>query len=127
MTRSDGETKKERRWQWIAGFGVVLILGLLGTNIATGVAAYKSQDNHHAASTRQNTEIITLIQEVKVALADHSQTLGEIQTLETEVASVIEGLPAADAELAQFARWLEVCIGTDHSVGCPAPPIPSSN
>lgn len=98
----------------------------LPTIAIQGYDANRSQNNHHAASVRQQDEIIALIKEVKSAQADGHAKLNDLTGVEMQVASVILGLPPADAALGRFAVWLEICVGQDHEVNCPAPPIPTS-
>lgn len=127
MTRLDGETSRERRWQRVAGLGVILIFILLGTNLLSGVENYQSQTAHHSTTVRQDAEILSLLKTVHDAQRTNAGTITDIKTLETQVADVIEGLPAADTQLGNFAKWLEICVGRDHETDCPAPPIPTSS
>ena len=108
--RPPGETPKDRRNKWIVGLGVVIIFALIAVVVFEGVINYQSQTNHHASTVKSDKQITQLLKEVKASQADHEQTLQEIKSLEKQVANVISGLPAADAKLAEFAVWLEICV-----------------
>ena len=123
---TDPITRKDRRNGRIVGLGVVIIFALIAVVVVEGIINYQSQTNHHASTVKSDKQITQLLKEVKASQADHVQTLQEIKSLEKQVANVISGLPAADAQLARFAVWLEICVGQDHEWDCPAPPIPTS-
>lgn len=124
--RPEGETRGERVRQWILGVAVVLAILGLATTLLFAAITYTAGNDHHAATVRENAEIVSLLKEVKNAQEDGHAKLDDLNTIEKQVADVIEGLPGADAALGKFAQWLEVCVGQDHETGCPAPPIPTS-
>jgi hypothetical protein len=126
MTRPDGETRRERRLQRIVGVGIVLIFVLLGTNLLSGIENYQSQTSHHATTVKQNKEIISLLQTVHNAQKTNHGAVVDIKNLETEVATVIKGLPSADTTLVNeaegIAQQLEaICMVTEAR----CPPLPS--
>lgn len=98
---------------------VVIAVTSLPTIALLEYDANKSQNNHHAASVKQDAEIKALVKEdiektaeVRNAQKVNKGTLTELQSLATEsaalqkeVASVIQGLPAADSELGAFAAY----------------------
>jgi CRISPR/Cas system-associated protein endoribonuclease Cas2 len=115
----NGRPPNDHFRQFLVGLGIAVILVSLPTIAVQQYDANQSQNNHHAASVRQENEIIVLIKEVKEAQADGHSTLAEVKAVENTVATVIKGLPAADAELADFAVWIEGCLSTGD---CSNPP-----
>ena len=102
MAEFPGETRRDRRRQWYVGVGLTIGLLSLLANLVLGIAIIK-------------------------VLNEHSDTLTSVQTLETQVAKVIDGLPAADKQLATFAgqlleveQWAIKCLS--QNVGCSTPP-----
>jgi hypothetical protein len=121
-------------WTWLKGNITAIIVFLavaisvvsLPTIALQGYDANRSQNNHHAASVKQQATIIALLQEVKAkdtaireAQMENKGTLTEISALEKEVSTVIEGLPAADTAIITFATWIEGCLATGN---CSNPP-----
>lgn len=107
-----------------------LVFGSGGVYIANkSVDQLKTyQHNAHKHTEAQNATIIRLVSDVKSAQTDHANTLGDIKTLSQTVASVIEGLPVADAEIVALAKGLEadlndLCAST-HTACAPLPALP---
>lgn len=130
MTQSPEETRKERSRRRMLGLGVVLVFVLLSIIVVQGVIQYRSQTNHHAASVKQQQTIIALLHTVHAVQTTNTGTVNAVAALEKEVATVIEGLPAADTELVNEANALAqevmaVCQST-HANCPPLPAIPSS-
>lgn len=123
--RPEGETRSDRLRQWVLGLAAALVVLSLATILVLGLIIYTSGNNHHSSTVRENQRIESLLKEVKSAQADGHTKLNDLGVIEMQVAGVIEGLPGADAALGKFAVWLEICVGQDHEVGCPAPPIPT--
>ncbi len=102
MTDTQPESAKDRRRQWYVGIGLTIGLLSLLANLVLGIVIVKVLD-------------------------EHSDTLTSVQTLETQVAKVIDGLPAADKQLTTFAgqlleveQWAIKCLS--ENVGCQSPP-----
>ena len=98
MAEFPGETRRDRRRQWYVGVGLTIGLLSLLANLVLGIVIVKVLD-------------------------EHSDTLTSVQTLETQVAKVIDGLPAADQKLTKFAgdlleveQWAIKCLS--QNVGC---------
>ena len=93
-----------------------------------------SQTNHHAASVKQqnliiaqNQEIIALVNTVHDTQVTSKRTLLAIANLETEVATVIQGLPAAEKILAAEAKGLAsdlMALCSASGANCAALPAP---
>lgn len=105
---------------------------------AARIQAHKSlvaSNHHHAETVKQNEQmaflliyITQLLQTVHAAQLTNVGTIDAIKALETEVASVIEALPAADAQLINGAKGLEsalmsLCVA-DHASCQPLPAVP---
>lgn len=80
----------------------------------------RSQNTHHAQTAKKDKEIVSLLQAVRTAQQQGHQSLSEIKALQKEVATVIAGLPAADAALGHFAIWIEGCLSTGNCSNPPA-------
>jgi hypothetical protein len=123
---SHSQTRNERFRQFLVGLAVAIIMVSLPTIAYQEYTNNQSQDNHHAATTKQNKRLASLEQEVlekddaiRNAQKVDKTTLTEIAALQKEVATVIVGLPPADASLATFAVWIEGCLSTGD---CSSPP-----
>ncbi len=97
-----------RRWLLVAG------AALLALAVAYDVWATEQnrQDTqllltYAQSQAKLELRVDHLTAEVKTAEQDHGTTLAEIQGLQQQVASVILGLPAADAYLGKLASGLE--------------------
>jgi hypothetical protein len=133
-------SRKDRTRQLLTFVGVAIILVSLPTIGVLEYQSNQSQNDHHASTIKkddaltkkddtiiaQGKEMKALLKEVATAQADGHAKLTDLSTLEKEVATVILGLPPTDAALGKFAQWLEICVGQDHEVDCPSPPIPTS-
>ncbi len=132
MTAPGGETAKDRRRQWYLGIAtVVALLSIMG-NVALGATNYRNQQAYNAATANRQHEILGLIGAVRTEQAHQAARDKEILTLQKEVATVIDGLPAADTYLGALARGLEaqiqaVCQAVS-ARGCPplTPALPTS-
>jgi hypothetical protein len=112
VNRVDGESRKDVFRQWMIGVGVaILLLSGIG-NVVEGYSLIKSGERHHTQTVRQDSEILS-------ALEEHSNTLKDVKALEEQVDKVIAGLPAADADIVKFAAWIESCLSTGN---CKTPP-----
>lgn len=92
---------------------VIAVLGLSWAVYLTNETHTLSQQNH------------TLSQESKAALSAHTSEIQTLAALEKQVAQVIDGLPAADQTLTQYAAALvldlQALCAADHA-SCPALP-----
>lgn len=104
------DTREDRRARVWVGLGIAILLLSVVGNVFLGALNLNSQDNHHAATQKQQMEIIGLLTDVKTAQTDHAATLDEVKSLATAVNNVIAGLPAADTYLAKLAGGLETQI-----------------
>lgn len=104
------------RREWVRTLGVFLatliILVSLPTIAVQEYMANKSQNNHHAASVKQQDQILALVAAVRDAQKVNKGTLTAISRLQQDVSkaittdsAVILALPVADAELGQFAAY----------------------
>ena len=114
-----GETRRDRFNQWMMGIGVVIVLSSVVTS--TALLLQHNSDLH---------AINSAVQTVKDKQAQSHTTLAEIKALEQQVNTVINGLPAADAQISAFAKQiLEVeqfavtCLTTQN---CSNPPVIST-
>ena len=130
MIHPAGETRQDRRRQWIVGLGIILIFVLAIGNLGQGYINYQSQTSHHATTVKQDKEILSLLQTVHNAQITNKGTLTDVAKLEQEVAAVIKGLPGADKVLITEAEAIDqqlmaVCAATN--AHCPPlPPITGS-
>ena len=118
-SHSPGETRHDRFNQWLMGIGVVI---LLSSVLSSTYLLVQHNSDLHA--------INAAVQTVKDKQAQTHTTLTEIKALETQVNTVINGLPAADAQISAFAKQiLEVeqfavtCLTTQN---CSNPPVIST-
>lgn len=113
----------ERLSIWIVFIAV--FVGVIG-----GAWGLTQQNDNHVLlqkSVAQSQEILSLVQTVHDAQVTNKGTLVDITALETEVASVIEGLPAADATLVKEAGGLAsdlMALCQAAHANCPPLPTP---
>ena len=107
--RPIGETRRDRLNQWLVGIGVVIVLSSVITS--TALLLQHNSDLHSINAAVQTTKANTQ----------------EIKAVEKQVATVIDGLPAADQKLTTFAdqlleveQWAIKCLS--QNVGCSSPP-----
>lgn len=141
--RPDQETR-EKIWKkvnlWVVFLAVAVgVVGIAwGVNNASETKSLAqenltSQTNHHNATKKQqdiiigqNEAILALTQSVRDAQITNKGTLTAIQNLETEVATVITQLPAADAALASEATGLATdLMALCESVHADCKPLPT--
>lgn len=91
---AEGDTRKDRRARVWLGLGIAIGLLSMISSVVLGITLLVVQgDDHHETTQQQNNT---------------SYQLGVIKGLQMQANSdsaVIKGLPAADAELAQFAAY----------------------
>lgn len=117
----------EKSVPWVIGICFLIIMVALPTIVIQQHENNRSQNLHHASSIRKDNtllqkdnEIKALVREVRAAQESGHQSLDEIAALQKEVATVIQGLPAADAALGTFAVWIEGCLSTGNCSNPPA-------
>ena len=111
---------------WIVSIlAVLFVISVIG-NFLLEYDANRSQNNHHAQTAKQQTEIINLIKEVQTSQEDHAQTLSEVATLQKEfsddVAAGVIKLGAGQTVLLNQFAWLDCAVASSAAACGPAPP-----
>lgn len=120
MTKAipEGETRKDRRRQWILGLGVVVVFVLLSVIVGQQRLQLNQQTNYHASSIAKSNIIIN-------SQREHASTLTQIHKLAMDIDNLVALVPATKTALVSGQNQLigelaALCAATHAS--CPGIP-----